>query len=255
MRILLIILMLFIIQYFKWILFILFAPLYRWRKKRSKREWLERKRVFYEQATEVSFTKSDKVVGGANNPLRVLAQPLFRWMEFFSKYMDLRIGSLGCLWIRKAIYKHVFCVDISDNAIIHIGSEIRGHEKLVLKNGAIVGDFCLLDARNGLVLEENVSLSSYVQIYTEQHDHRDVNYACNSTPDFGVTIGKRAWIGPGVIILPGVTIGEGAVIGAGAVVTKDIPDFSVAVGIPAKVIGERNRHICYEFLNKGNMFC
>lgn len=169
--------------------------------------------------------------------------------------MDLRIGSLGCLWIRKAIYKYVFCVDFSNNAIVHIGSEIRGHEKLVLKNGAIVGDFCLLDARNGLVLEENVSLSSYVQIYTEQHDHRDVNYACNSTPDFGVTIGKRAWIGPGVIILPGVTIGEGSVIGAGAVVTKDIPSFSVAVGIPAKVIGERNRQICYKFSNKGNMFC
>lgn len=176
-------------------------------------------------------------------------------MDCYSKLMDLRIGALGCLWIRKAIYKYIFCVDMSDNAIIHIGSEIRGHEKLVLKNGAIVGDFCLLDARNGLVLEENVSLSSYVQIYTEQHDHRDVNYACNSTPAFGVTIGKRAWIGPGVIILPGVTIGEGSVIGAGAVVTKDIPEFSIAVGIPAKVIGERNRQICYEFFNKGNMFC
>lgn len=189
------------------------------------------------------------------NSLKILVQPLFRWMDCYSKYMDLRIGSLGCLWIRKAIYKYIYCIEISDNAIIHIGSEIRGHEKLVLKNGAIVGDFCLLDARNGLVLEENISLSSYVQIYTEQHDHRDMNYACNSTPAFGVTIGKRAWIGPGVIILPGVTIGEGAVIGAGAVVTKDIPNFSIAVGIPAKVIGERNRRICYEFLNKGNMFC
>ena len=62
--------------------------------------------------------KAIKLWGGANNPLRVLAQPLFRWMEFFSKYMDLRIGSLGCLWIRKAIYKHVFCVDISDNNVM-----------------------------------------------------------------------------------------------------------------------------------------
>lgn len=61
MRILLIILILFIIQYFKWILF---SPLYRWRKKRSKSEWLERKRVFYEHATHVSLTRSDKVVGG-----------------------------------------------------------------------------------------------------------------------------------------------------------------------------------------------
>lgn len=67
MRILLIILILFIIQYFKWILFILFSPLYRWRKKRSKSEWLERKRVFYEHATHVSSTRSDKVVGGGKS--------------------------------------------------------------------------------------------------------------------------------------------------------------------------------------------
>lgn len=53
-----------------------------------------------------------------------------------------------------------------------------------------------------------------------------------------VHIGKGAHIGVGSIILPGVTIGEGAVIGAGAVVTKDIPPYTLAVGIPAKVVKE-----------------
>jgi len=51
-----------------------------------------------------------------------------------------------------------------------------------------------------------------------------------------VTIKDGAHIGIGAIILPGVTIGEGAVIGAGAVVTKDIPPYSVAIGVPARVI-------------------
>jgi acetyltransferase-like isoleucine patch superfamily enzyme len=51
-----------------------------------------------------------------------------------------------------------------------------------------------------------------------------------------VKIKDGAHIGIGAIIMPGVTIGEGAVIGAGAVVTKDIPDYSIAVGSPAKVI-------------------
>lgn len=176
-------------------------------------------------------------------------------MGWFLKYMDFKIGKLGCIWVRRFIYKKILCVDLDDNAILHIGTEIRAHEKLVLKRGAIVGDFCLLDARNGLVMEENASLSSYVQIYTEQHDHRDPNFACNSTPDYGVVIGKRAWIGPGVIILPGVKIGEGAVVGAGAVVAHDIPPFSVAVGIPAKKIGERNSNLIYEFNNKGQTFC
>lgn len=52
-------------------------------------------------------------------------------------------------------------------------------------------------------------------------------------------IGNDVWIGVGVIVLRGVKIGDGAIIGANAVVTKDIPEFSIAVGVPAKVIRKR----------------
>ena len=52
----------------------------------------------------------------------------------------------------------------------------------------------------------------------------------------GVTIGDDCWIGGNVTIMPGVTIGKGVTIGAGSVVTKDIPDFTVAIGSPAKVV-------------------
>ncbi|WP_323665712.1 CatB-related O-acetyltransferase [Pectobacterium punjabense] len=52
-------------------------------------------------------------------------------------------------------------------------------------------------------------------------------------------VGHDVWIGTGVVILRGVTIGNGAIIGANAVVTKDIPDFSIAVGAPARVIRKR----------------
>lgn len=51
-----------------------------------------------------------------------------------------------------------------------------------------------------------------------------------------VTIGNDVWIGGNVTILPGVTIGNNVVIGAGAVVNRDIPDNSVAVGVPAKIV-------------------
>lgn len=59
-----------------------------------------------------------------------------------------------------------------------------------------------------------------------------------------VHIGKRCWIGAGVLILPGVTVGDGTVIGAGSVVTKDIPAGVVAVGNPCRVlreVGEKDR--------------
>ena len=51
-----------------------------------------------------------------------------------------------------------------------------------------------------------------------------------------ITIGSKTWLGAGVIVCPGVTIGEGCVIGAGSVVVKDIPDYSIAVGNPCRVI-------------------
>lgn len=253
---LIIVIVLLVLQYSKWIIFFILSPLYRRAKKRSKAKWIYTKMKFYQQDNKELVEKAPTSnIQIKENVLKRILSPFFKWMGSFSKYMDFQIGALGCLWLRRFIYKHIFCVDLSDNAIIHIGTEIRAHEKLILKKGAIVGDFCLLDARNGIVMEENSSLGSHVQIYTEQHDHRDPDFACNSTPNFRVTIGKRAWIGPGVIILPGVKIGEGAVVGAGAVVTKDIPDFSIAVGIPAKVIGKRNPKIHYEFNNKGIMFC
>ncbi len=52
----------------------------------------------------------------------------------------------------------------------------------------------------------------------------------------GVKIGDDCWIGGNTTIMPGVTIGKGCTIGAGSVVTRDIPDFSVAIGTPAKVV-------------------
>lgn len=57
-----------------------------------------------------------------------------------------------------------------------------------------------------------------------------------STP---IEIGHDTWIGHGVIVMPGVKIGTGAIIGSGAVVTKDVADFAIAVGVPAKTIRQR----------------
>lgn len=136
------------------------------------------------------------------------------------------------------------------HSIIYFGSEIRASYKLQIGEGSIIGDRSILDARNGIIIGKNVNFSSNVSIWTEQHDHKDPYFACNSTEKFAVKIEDRVWIGPNVIILHSVTIGEGAVVAAGAVVTKDVEPFTIVGGIPAKKIGDRNKDLHYEFKGK-----
>ncbi len=83
---------------------------------------------------------------------------------------------------------------------------------------------------------DNCLLAPNVAIYTAGHPiYPDTR---NSTFEYGkeVTIGDNVWIGGNSVICPGVHIGNNVVIGAGSVVTKDIPDWSIAVGNPCKVI-------------------
>lgn len=82
----------------------------------------------------------------------------------------------------------------------------------------------------------NTIIGPNVQLYTPIHPlkYKERNKGLESAKP--ITIGKNCWLGGGVIVLPGVTIGDGCVIGAGAVVTKNVPDNSLAVGNPAKVI-------------------
>jgi maltose O-acetyltransferase len=90
-----------------------------------------------------------------------------------------------------------------------------------------------------VTIGSNVFFAPGVQIYTANHplDAESRRTVENALP---ITIGDDCWIGGNVIILPGITIGKSCVIGAGSVVTKNIPDNSLAVGNPAKVIRKLN---------------
>ncbi len=83
---------------------------------------------------------------------------------------------------------------------------------------------------------DNCQMAPNVAIYTAGHPLHPV--ARNSMYEYGisVTIGDNVWIGGNTVIMPGVHIGSNTVIGAGSVVTKDIPDWSVVVGNPCRVI-------------------
>ncbi|MDE6273349.1 MAG: acyltransferase [Muribaculaceae bacterium] len=169
-----------------------------------------------------------------------------RYLDGLTRYFDIQTGMIPSHNIRRFLYKYIFRVNIAKGAVIYYGTEIRNHSKLSIGRNTIIGDKAILDARNGIEIGDNVNFSTGVQIWTQQHAHRDPWFRCLSSPEYRVRIGDRAWIGPRVTILHSVSIGEGAVIAAGSVVTKDVAPFSIFAGIPARKIGDRNSDLKYE---------
>jgi len=107
-----------------------------------------------------------------------------------------------------------------------------------------IGDRCLIGRGSGIVGHFSVEIGNdvwtghHVYITDQNHGYEDVTKPISqqTQPERAVFIGDGSWLGYGTVVLPGVTIGKHVVIGANSVVTHDIPDFSVAVGSPARVI-------------------
>ena len=93
-----------------------------------------------------------------------------------------------------------------------------------------------------VTIGNDVMMGPEVVIYTSGHktDRIDIPMRLQGGTEVEpVTIGNDVWIGRRVMIMPGVSIGNGCVIGAGAVVTRDVPDYCVVAGVPARIVKER----------------
>ncbi len=115
--------------------------------------------------------------------------------------------------------------------------------KVTLGQRNVINFGTLIDGRTyPVTVGDDVSIGPQASILTLGHDPQSPKFADKGGP---VTIGDRAWIGYGALVLPGVTIGEGAVVAAGAVVTKDVAPFTIVGGNPAREIGQRTTDLDY----------
>ena len=122
-------------------------------------------------------------------------------------------------------------------------------KKLIFGSNVQLNDYVHIVAMDNVTIGNNVLMASHVFISDNSHGSY-IGDNSDSSPDIPpiqreyktspVVIGDNTWIGEGVIIMPGVTIGKGCIIGAHSIVNKSIPDYTLAVGSPAKVVKEFN---------------
>ena len=110
-------------------------------------------------------------------------------------------------------------------------------------NNVSIGHYCHITACNKITIGDGTLTGKWVTITDNSHGHCELDELMNTAPTTRelyskgeVIIGKNVWIGDKVTILPGVSIGDGAVIGANAVVSKDVPQYKIAVGNPIRII-------------------
>ena len=163
--------------------------------------------------------------------------------------------------------KEIGFKEIGDNVLISRKSSIYGAKNISIGNNVRIDDFSILSGnisignyvhisagvmifagQAGVVLEDFVGVSSRTAIYAVTDDYSGEALTNPMVPDeyrniIGgkVILKKHALIGTGCTILPDVTVGEGASVGSMSLINKNIEDFTINVGIPAKFIKKRNK--------------
>lgn len=144
-------------------------------------------------------------------------------------------GSIRALLYRLVGFKIGRGAYIMDSLELLSGSP-NFYSNLTIGSNTLFSSHVTINLDEKVIIEDNVTISPFVRIYTGTHDIGPSSNRCKRNPIAKpVIIEKGCWIALGVTILPGVRIGRGSVVAAGAVVSKDVPPDSFVSGVPGKV--------------------
>ncbi len=117
---------------------------------------------------------------------------------------------------------------------------LTGDRIVVIGDRCVIGRHTSIVGHQSIVVENDVFFGPNVYVTDQNHafDRLDTPIGRQASPEHPVRIGAGSWLGTNAVVLPGVTIGRHVAVGAGSVVTSDLPDHTVAVGVPARVIRE-----------------
>ncbi|MEG6585030.1 acyltransferase [Dendrosporobacter sp. 1207_IL3150] len=164
--------------------------------------------------------------------------------QIFFRFILKKIGALSII-IKPLKLTNPQNIIIGNDVIINDFNWLYTHDKhssLIIDSGSRVGHFCHIVSKNRVVIGRNVLVADKVYISDNYHEYEDITKPILKQPINSkgeVYIGDNSWIGENVSVIS-CRVGKHCIIGANSVVNKDIPDYSVAVGSPAKVIKSYN---------------
>ncbi len=194
------------------------------------------------------MTSESRAVERARGLARVVARA---WRQLRNKLSILWFRAKGCnvdwtAWI------HPGAVLEGSGGEITIGPRTSVDKGVIIRamggrvcigSDCSVNAYSFLSGAGGLTIADSVMIASHVSIYASNHVFSDVStpMQVQGLTTIGIVIQKDVWIGTGARVLDGVELGRGSVIAAGAVVTNSTEPFTINGGVPARVIGHRNR--------------
>jgi acetyltransferase-like isoleucine patch superfamily enzyme len=130
---------------------------------------------------------------------------------------------------------------IESQVTIWLSNDRGANPMLNLGKDTFLGRNCYVGVYQPIILGNNALIGAYSYIISANHcfQSRDVPIRDQGFEGEPVSIGDDAWLGTHVVVLPGVVIGRGAIIGAGSVVNRDVPEFEIWGGAPARFIKNR----------------
>jgi len=180
-------------------------------------------------------------LGPVERFLRKYKNNIFHLLE--EEYLGFLTRSLpgmeGVL-IRRLVYRHLF-KNLGMSSLIYAGVYLTHTYGISAGNKLSINTGALIDGRGGITIGEGVMIGPNTVIVSSSHQFERVDMPMTSLDHVmqPVVIADDVWIGANVSVTGGVKIGKGSIIAAGAAVTKDVPEYKIVAGVPAKVIKDR----------------
>lgn len=171
------------------------------------------------------------------DPVAHVIHAVFQTLYGIVKYAPAPLGYFLRYMICKPFFRKLQTIWMFDGVHIWYPHRITIGRHVTLNEGVFI------TGRYDLEIQDGVLIGHGSSILTSHHNFKSADKSIREQGTSGapIVIEHDAWIGAHVTVLHGVRIGQGAVIGAGAVVTRDIPPYAIAVGVPAKVKGYRDK--------------